>query len=171
MNVKQFIEQIENQSGDVFKMVSGVASLENLPDITNPVSLPAAFVVPMDFEATENTTKSGLNQLVWWTVAIIVVLDNTTDRQGLAMSEVAVEDCFWALNKALLNWIPDPKRNPQSLQLSRGRLTDMDASRAYWQFNFTYGVYVSHRDGYIPPAQPLQRITIQTGNGGPTAQV
>src|ERR1700728_4107174 len=70
--------------------VAGAAAYANGIDDQVWLPLPAAYVMPLDDDAGENTSMAGPQQIVTERIAVIVVLANATtegDRRGQASAE------------------------------------------------------------------------------------
>src|ERR1700733_1801330 len=90
--------------------------------------LPAAYVLPGGMDAEDNSTLTGLTQIVHERVIIIVVLDtlmaggtlDISDRRGQAAA-ASLTTIGYALYSAVLNWRPDwTAANPSANREARG---------------------------------------------------
>lgn len=131
--------------------------------------LPAAYVVPGDDDAGENTSMNGLYQVVTQHVGVIVVLEtlkvgatrDLADRRGQAASAYLMT-VRGAVFRALLNWRPDwDPENPDTNIEARGlayagsELLEFDRARFFYQFNFSLETLITDADGWQQPSTPL----------------
>jgi hypothetical protein len=134
---------------------------------------PAAYVVPLDEEASENTSQNGLLQIVTQRFMVIVDFDNTSDRRGQTVTN-AYEQTRASIDTAILNWRPDSSiDNPgvvsptdigadhSSRGLYRGDaglITDITRARIFYQWTYCLDVLFSQDDGWQQPSVPLLEI-------------
>ena len=157
--------------------VAGAADYANGVEEQVWLPLPAAYVVPMNDDADENTSMTGLQQIVTERIAVILVLNNATsasDRRGQASAE-QYGTLRAAVFKALLNWRPDWAANQATNRESRGiyylggELLDFDRARLFYRFTFGLDTTITELDGWTPTGTALAdvraTITNQTGGG------
>lgn len=146
--------------------VAGAAAFADGIDSQVWLPTPAAYVIPLDEDASENQNLNGLQQIVTERIGIIVNLDNSADRRGQTASD-QYDTTRTAIFKAILNWRPDwHPLNPELNREARGfyyqggRLLDFDRARLFYQWEFALDITITDQDGWQPPAIPLLDITI-----------
>lgn len=108
------------------------------------MTLPAAYVLPLEMDSPGNEVMVGLIQTVTRTIGVVVEFNATADRRGQtpAMQYDEVQD---QLCQALLLWQPagglggpGTGRVPghQGFWLAGGRLLDFNRARLFYQFEF-----------------------------------
>jgi len=170
MNIDTVINQIKANAPLFAGNVAGAADFAMARDQVW-LKPPAAYVVPLDDDGSENRKKTGLYQDVTETVMVMVQLDNSLDRRGQAAASVAVSDVKAALFGAMLNWRPPDLNCAQGFRYARGGLVgDPDRARLFWQFDFSIDVVVTDADGFQLAARPLTTIqgTVPDASGGPS---
>lgn len=131
---------------------------------------PAAYVIPLDDDAAENTDLQGLDQVTTERIGVIVMFSNAAgvtagDRRGQTTSE-QFNPIKWQLRRALLNWRPNSSvENPglvlptdpgadhsaRGFYASTGHLLEFDLARLFYQWEFLLDVKISDADGTWPP--------------------
>jgi len=138
--------------------------------VTGKLAYPAAVVVPMEDDVSDNVAETGLAQTVTETISVIVEFDATADRRGQG-GVSQVQAMKYALFGALLNWHIDPGRSAFGLYYAGGSLLDFDRERLFWEFRFSFDALISDADGFLPSGDPLTSIegTIPAGGSVPPA--
>lgn len=122
--------------------VAGAAEYKRLPETAN-LAVPAAYVIPMDDDAGEQSSQNGYRQTVTDTFAVVVVLSNTPDERG--QTAITGKDAIRAeLWTALLAWQPDAEHGP--IEYAGGQLLDLDRARLYYQFEFSAETEIRETD-------------------------
>lgn len=143
MDIAAIIAALKARAAAAFgDRIAGAAEYKRLPDSANLI-MPAAYVVPLDDDAGEQTSANGYSQIVRDSFAVIVVVSNTTDERGQAgyASVAAIRAALWA---ALLAWKPSVAHGP--IQYEGGALLDMDRARLYYQFEFSAATEIVEAD-------------------------
>lgn len=143
MDIAAIITVLKARAAAVFgDRIAGAAEYKRLPETAN-LATPAAYVVPLDDDAGEQTSANGYSQIVRDSFAVIVVVSNTADERGQAgyTSVAAIRTALWA---ALLAWKPDAAHGP--IQYEGGTLLDMDRARFYYQFEFSAATEIVEAD-------------------------
>jgi hypothetical protein len=163
MNLDPIINQIKVLSPVFNGQVAGAAQFAAAKDQTW-LTLPAAFVIIGDFEASANESATGLRQTLTEEVAVVVIYGNATDRRGQAPAEQYMT-VRAQLNTALLNWRPDwDPNNPQNnieargFSIVRGSLGEMDGARLLYEYVYALETYLTDDDGWQLPSVPLTQI-------------
>lgn len=143
------------------RRISGAAEYAQISE-TVKMPTPAAYVVPMDDEVSQQESSNGYRQVVRDVFAVIVVLSNTTDERGQT-SVVAVEDIRTELFAALLGWSPDARHD--RIEYEGGQIMAIDRARLFYQFEFAADMELREEDTYqhvFNDALPLlQEVGIQ----------
>lgn len=126
--------------------VGGAAEIDNLSE-TAKLDAPAAWVIPLDEKAGENTDQAGYQQEVEEGFAVLVVLDNAGDEkgQGAVTQLPAIRAAIFA---ALIGWTP-PKVGAiqyDAIEYSGGQLVDLSRSRLFYQFEFATRYFLDGGD-------------------------
>lgn len=132
--------------------------------------LPAAYVVPLDDEAHENTNMSGIQQTTIERIGVIVVFSNAAavaagDRRGQTATDL-YNPTRWQLFTALLNWRanssddnpglilptdPGADHSYRGMFFSGGKILGFDLARLTYQWDFGLEVLLTDADGSWPP--------------------
>jgi len=178
MNIAEIIAQIKTYVPQLGGRVSGAADFASgLESVVN-MTLPAAFVLRLDDDASPNDLWPGLQQMVTERMAVVVEFDNTGRTHADARTGYAgvnqVDDMRAAIFSAVLSWLPSDhlSAGPRGFAYGGGRLLDFDRARLFWQFEFTIENTITDSDGFILRGDPLIDIqgTIQPSGdpgGGP----
>jgi hypothetical protein len=161
MNIDTVITQLRTYAPIFNNNVAGAADYAKGLETVVSLPLPSCFVYPLEDAVEENSGMGGsLHQEVHERIAVVVELDNTTDRRGQS-SVTSVEAIKYGIFKAILNWNPSGfGRAGQGLRYNGGHLLGMDRERIFWQFDFYLTATITQTDGFIPSAQYLQTISI-----------
>jgi hypothetical protein len=109
------------------------------------LTVPAAYVIPLDDTAQPNGSDNGYSQIVRDGFAVIVVLSNTAAEIGKS-SVAQIQPIRNALNAALLSWKPDSEHGP--IEYEGGQLLDIDRARLYYQFEYACETEFTEADTY-----------------------
>lgn len=168
MDIEKVIFQLRESAPLFGGNVAGAAAYANAVDSQGWLPQPAAYVIPLDDDAENNTQETGFYQLVTERIGVIVDFYNGADRRGQTASEqlLAVR---YAIYRAILNWRPDfdPLKpfNPQNREARGifyvgGRLLDFDRARLFYQFEFGLETTLTELDGWQQPSAALTDIRI-----------
>ncbi len=124
--------------------VAGAAEFQQLEPAAK-LTLPAAYVIPLDDTAEPNQSSNGYRQTIRDTFAVIVVLSNVADELGKA-SVSQVLPIRNALFAALLSWKPDGEHG--EIEYEGGQLLGVDRDRLYYQYEFSCETQISEADTY-----------------------
>jgi hypothetical protein len=142
--------------------------------------MPAAYVVPLEEEAGEQTNMNSFLQVITERFQVIVVFDNTNDRRGQSVTE-QYECVRLAIFSALLNWRPDAVQDNPGLVLSLynpvnrsskgiysqgAGLMSMDRARLFYQWTFALDCTFTEADGWQQPSVPLTSIDVNEAEFG-----
>ncbi len=163
INYSDIISQLRANT-TCFMAVSGGVSLESL-DVTTNTALPAAFIVPLNFDAERDIVVSagGLFQRITETFGIIVVI-NTGDLRGqqAALLIPGFRKQIWS---AILNWYdttdPDVDLHAvQGLYYVEDSFLHYDSGRTFWIFKYALDDQITDADGWQIDAPPLTDIKL-----------
>lgn len=132
MNLDNVIARLRATCPSFGQRVAGAAEFAALPQNAK-VTLPAAFVIPMDDRAEAQESMNRYRQALTDRVAVVMVLDNTADRRGQA-AVTTVHSLRTEVWRSLLLWPPGPEYD--GLFYEGGQGLQMDAARLYYQLEF-----------------------------------
>lgn len=155
MRISDVIAQLRQYAPIFAENVAGSAGYNRGVSDQVWLQTPAAYVVPLEEDATENTDKgTGLRQWVTERVGVIIQLDNTADRRSQSSAEQL--DVFKAaVFAALLNWHVEPKRSAQGLYYGGGEIMGSDRGRFFYQYTFCLRANIDQTDGFQITGTPL----------------
>jgi hypothetical protein len=175
MNIDQVASQIRTLAPLFAGNVAGAAAYAN--GVADQVWLPspAAYVIPLSQDAEENTSMTGLYQIVRERVGVIVVLEtlkvggaaDLADRRGQAASAY-IDTVKYAIFRAILNWRPDwDSANPAVNREGKGlsfvgaefpEAGAFDRARFFYQFVFQLETTITDADGWLLGWVPLTDV-------------
>jgi hypothetical protein len=175
MKIDKVIEQLKAYAAMFEGRVAGAADFAQGVESQVWLTLPAAYVIPLDEDATENVDTTSLRQYVTERIGVIVEIDNSTDRRGQAAA-TSIDDARTWIFKALLNWHIDPNRSARGLYYGGGQLREFDRARLFYQFEFCLDSTISYDDGFQVGGTPLTQfdktyVDAQTGTQFPIQHV
>jgi hypothetical protein len=134
--------------------VAGAANFSVLPESANLV-VPAAYVIPLADQPSEQLSKNGYQQACRDEIAVVVVLSNRNDERGQTAAG-SLQALRVEIFKALLGW--QPAANYDAMQFEGGQLLHLDRARMYYQLEFSAGweiatedTWIVARDNELPP--------------------
>jgi hypothetical protein len=162
MILEATIEHLRAYCPPLAGKVAGAADFRlGLQNYNANLTLPAAFVIPLDQDSDGNQNLVGIWQVIRKTVGIVVEFDATKDRRGQdpTMSFDAMERALFA---AMLNWAPVECRTPngQGYVFAGGRFLDLDRARLFYQWEFALDFQIDDADGWQPESEPLREIWV-----------
>jgi hypothetical protein len=146
--------------------VAGAADFATGLEASVWAELPAAYVIPLSDEATDNDEQNALYQVVTEGFGVVVEFDNTADRRGQGVTAL-YETARAGLFRALLNWNLDPDRCVQGVQYAGGHLLQFDRARLFYQWEFSHKIVIGNEDGAPTASTPLRRIDANSNPGDP----
>lgn len=125
--------------------VAGAAQLKLLPE-TAGMSVPCAFVVPLDDNPGERRSQNAVRQSLNESFAVIVAISNVDDERGQSSAHTVsgIRAELWA---ALLGWSPD-EAVYDGMAYEGGSVIAMDRARLWFQFEFSTNMEIGPSDGY-----------------------
>lgn len=132
MILSTIINQLKTNCPTFVNRVAGAAEYTVLKDATS-MTLPAAFVVPLDDDAEQNRSQTGYWQTVNDSFAVVVVLANQADERGQAAYDNlhTLRAELWA---ALLGFKPSAEYD--RIEYQGAQLLSLDRYRLDYQFEF-----------------------------------
>jgi hypothetical protein len=150
--------------------VAGSAAWERGVEDQVWLPTPAAYVVPLDGDASENQDQgAGIYQVLTERVNVIVQFDNSHDRRGQSVT-TSYEPVKYILLAALYGWRPDSSiDNPglvvpgtpgadvsvRGMTLAGHGFVFMDLARLFYRWTFQLDMTLTDADGWQPPSEPL----------------
>lgn len=154
MDQDAVIVQLRNHCPLFANNVAGAAQFERSVQDETWMPTPAAYVVPLDQESSDNQSQTGLKQVITDRIGVIVCFDSSADRRGqIASNQINITRA--AIFSALLNWHIDPTRSAQGLYYGGARRLDFDRARLFWQYEFCFDEQYTDADGFQLIGQPL----------------
>lgn len=153
------------------------AELENAEFTDLPV--PAAYVVPLQDKTYPQQQRGGnvIRTLVETKFAVVVMGDNTSDRQGL----IGVDKMFdyrAAVWRAILNWPKSREDIFSPIEYDSSRLIQQNNARIFWAFVFQTQFIINQDDGAALDCVNLDTIDLKQDmaspsnvGGGPDGQI
>jgi hypothetical protein len=135
------IEEIKAKCPTFEQRAAGAAEYANLRNRSN-LTMPAAYVVPMDENASELGNGSGYRQMLTEGFSVIVVISNQADERGQQAAN-QLHDLRAELWAALLGFEID---DYDQITYSGGNLLHVDRSRLDYQFDFNAVFYIDIED-------------------------
>lgn len=164
--------------------VAGAAAYANGVADQTWLPLPAAYVIQLDQDADDNTSMTGLQQIVHERIGVIVVMEtlkvggalDLADRRGQAATAY-IDTVKYAIFRAILNWRPDwDLTNPPTNREGRGlsfigagfpEAGAFDRARYFYQLTFGLATTITELDGWQQPSEPLIDIQGTITNADP----
>lgn len=151
MILDTFITRLRGNAPAFSGRVAGAAEfVAGLKNYNTSLKLPAAWVVPLGQEASNNLMWGGmLQQTVQRIIGVIVELDAQRDRRGQdpAMNLDTIQDQIFV---SVLNMIIDPCRQNKGVAFAGARELDLDRARLFYQFEFAIDWMITDLDGVQP---------------------
>lgn len=100
MKLSPIIEELREQCPAFNRRVFGVAEFSQINESTSSEGLPAAYVIPLTETPFEPVATTRYKQTIEFTFAVVLVVSNEADEQGLNAWEQAVDlkrDVFQAI--------------------------------------------------------------------------
>jgi hypothetical protein len=133
VNLNRIISELRQHCPVFAQRVGGAAEFSPLTQAAN-LTVPAAYVIPLDDEVGPAASGQGYRQLLTEGVSIVVALDNKADERGQT-SIAALEQIRAELWHALLAWSPGPEYGP--FIYDGGHLLSIDRARLFFAFDFS----------------------------------
>lgn len=91
MKLAPIIRELRAMCPSLSERVFGVSEFTQITESMAPAELPAAFVIPLSEEPEDPATSQRYQQDVTFNFEVVLMVQNTTDEQGLSAWETAVE--------------------------------------------------------------------------------
>ena len=89
MKLKPIIEELRNYCPSFEQRIYGIGAFSQLSESVSTEAMPAAFVLPVSEDPQDPATSSRYQQVVRFRFAVLVMVSNTEDEQGLTAWEAA----------------------------------------------------------------------------------
>jgi len=156
MKLSPIILQLIASSTSFGSNIAGAAELAAAKSQT--YSVDRAFVVQLVENATPNDQEAGLNQELNEIFAVVVAINNTTDRRG----QTAHDNLFGIraeIFSSILNWtLPGAEA---AIEYVSGRLLDMNRAYLWYQFEFSAITRLTDDDGLQIVADPFLHANVK----------
>lgn len=124
--------------------VAGAAQFKLLPE-TASMSVPCAFVIPMDDNPGESRSQNSVRMSLAENFAVVVAASNALDERGQASAH-SIHTLRRELWAALLGW--RPTEDHDGITYDGGSVVAMDRARLWYQFDFSAEMEISGSDGW-----------------------
>jgi hypothetical protein len=145
--------------------VAGAAEYQRgLRDYSTSMALPAAYVLPLGFDAEPNRGMGGsLWQIVHKHIGVAVELDAQRDRRGQEPA-MLLEMIEAQINASVLNLFVPTCRMATGIYAVGAHQLDLDRARFWWQWEFAADWQITDLDGVQPQSIPLQSVEVDLFN-------
>ncbi len=136
MLISDVVARLEAQIPILVGRVQTAADLSKLiAENALPQYTPAAFVLPLGFDAAPNSKMSGVHsQTLVERIGVVLLVGNAADATG-AMALASIDDLVTQVKLALAGW--SPLAGDDVFDVTRGRLTDLRDGLAFYQIDFS----------------------------------
>lgn len=141
MKLDPIINEIKARCPTFGGRVAGAAEYANLRNRSN-MTVPAAYVVPLDDNATGQSSSTGYRQTVTDGFSVIVVITNQADERGQTATN-QLHDLRAELWAGLLGY---ELEDYDEIVYSGGNLLHVDRARLDYQFDFSADFYIDISD-------------------------
>lgn len=146
MNLTPIIEALRQRCPSFERRFAGAAEWAGLT-IEQAPAMPAAYVVPLREDASENQSATSYYQTITNTFGVIVLVSNVADVRGQGAT-ASLHTIRPELFKALLSWQQEPRDEHSEIVYEGGSLLYMDDARLAFQFEFSFETYLDFSDTY-----------------------
>ncbi len=136
MLVNDVIAKLDNDVSELTGRIFGAADFSMLI-ATNalPLVTPAAFVLPLGFDASANARMSGMHsQQRTERIGVVLLVGSAADATG-AESLTAVDELVDRVTLALAGW--KPASGDIGFDVLRGRMLDLREGLCFYQIDFS----------------------------------
>lgn len=144
MQLEPIISALRARCATFSNRVAGAAQFKLLPE-NAALSVPCAFVIPLDDSPKEPLALNSVRQMMNDSFAVIVAVSNLSDEKGQsgASNIHTLRAELWA---ALLGW--NPSDDYSGITYEGGQLLSLDRARLWYQFEFAALMEIGPDDGY-----------------------
>ena len=144
MQLEVIIQALRERCPSFANRVGGAAQFKLLPENAS-LTVPCAFVLPLDDSPKESKAENSVRQQMVDSFSVIVAISNATDErgQGGVSSVKSLRTELWA---GLLGWKPDVDYN--GINYEGGSLLALDRARLWYQFEFGAEMEIGPEDGW-----------------------
>lgn len=133
MKITPIIEALRERAAIFSGRVAGACEFAPLSE-NSTMSVPTAYVIPMDDNPGENKAQNGYWQENTESFAVVVIVSNTADERGQSAID-HIHDCRKQLFSALIGWSPDEAYD--GIVYEGGTLIERNRAHLYYQFEFS----------------------------------
>lgn len=145
MQLSLIITQLRTYCPSFNSRVGGAADWNVIPDVT-ALSLPCAYVVPLDDNPGPMQSKNGYRQQLRDGFAVIIRVSNTADERGQAATD-AVRTLRAEVWAALLAW--QPSASYGAIEYEGGNLLQMNRAVMDYQLEFAAAMEIDASDTWL----------------------
>ena len=135
MKLKPIIEELRAYCPSFAGRVYGIGTFSQLSESVSAEALPAAFVLPVSEDPEEPATTSRYRQTVKFNFAVLVMVSNVEDEQGLSAWEAA-DDLKKEVFKAIVG-ADDIRARKDWIQFEGLSIADMNRAALTVQLDFS----------------------------------
>lgn len=152
MEIEWVIAHLRARCPSFAQRVAGAAEYKPVPEAA-ALSVPCAFVIPLDDNPQEPMSLNGVRQRLIDSFAVVVAVSNRADEIGQA-SRGTVTNLRAELWAALLGWRPvavggnTADSRYDGIAYQGGQLLALDRARLWYQFEFGAPMEICPEDGY-----------------------
>ena len=144
MKLSPIIEELRTQCSAFEDRVFGVAEFAQIAESTAPEDLPAAYVIPLTETPFEPVATTRYKQTVEFTYAVVLVVSNTIDEQGLNAWERA-DDLKKSVFHAILGQ-DDYESGRDWIQYEGASVASLDRAALMVQLEFSMNYDIDDTD-------------------------
>jgi len=163
MKLEWIIAAVRERCPSFAGRVGGAAEFRPLQE-TSALTVPCAYVIPLDDSPEENVSQNAIRQPLNDAFAVIVVVSNKADEKGQT-SAGEIHDIRAELWGALLGWSPNERYDP--ITYDGGTLLSLDRARMFYQFEFAAVMEIQPEDGWNEDHPPFEGATFNLNSIDP----
>lgn len=168
MKLSLVIDALRDRAPVFQDRVFGAAEFEeNVREGAAPVTLPAAYVMPIDEERVSESERHLADVIIVERFAVVLVINQIDQRGEAAVDEV--DDLRGVLLQALHNWHAVRDNGP--IFFDGGQVIGQDRKRLFYQYDFAQEVRYGPGDGYSAPCDDFGSAAIRVDQHDPDGQI
>jgi hypothetical protein len=144
MQIELVISAIRTRCTSFGGRVAGAAQFKLLTE-TAALSVPCAFVIPLDDNPGKSTSQNGVRMPLTENFAVVIATSNRIDERGQASAHT-IHMLRAELWSALLGW--RPTEDHDGIVYDGGSVVTMDRARLWYQFDFSADMEIGGSDGW-----------------------
>lgn len=144
MQIELIIAALRERCPSFSGRIAGAAQFKLLPE-TASMSVPCAFVIPMDDNPGASTSQNSVRIPLTENFAVVVAASNLFDERGQSGAHTihTLRAELWA---GLLGW--RPTEDHDGIIYDGGSVIAIDRSRLWYQFDFAADMEIDGSDGW-----------------------